>query len=568
MTLVHFEAGNVLATDNPRIKRGRLLPYNELGNTNLGRFAVAPGQVAVPRDPAVVGLNDAHVREAGLGRCVGLEDVRESTTEPLGVYASFYFADTDEGNAALAEVEDPNGKRHALSAEFGPVVLRAGKIVNDTAKLWGAALLERGAFGSAGMVLAADVGELETPEDEDEPIQVPEDGNLTIDTSTLPATITATVPGAEGTETATYQPVAVETQQEGTTVMANAKAPSTTPTGRPATPGQQVEATAHEVSPQQVFAAMAKVLAGQDDGTARAFILENAPQGQQVFAALNDIKYTTAGGVGIGVNQIPAWLGKMYAGRVYKRRYASLFAHKPLTSMQVAGWDWGVKPEGADYAGNKQPVPSNTPTVVPFADQAARWAGAHDHDRAFVDFPNPEYWEAYYAAMIEGYEKWVDLLALTKSLSGADDIVADDPAGLSIGAGLSALIDGAVQVIENGGTPTFGIMSSALYKETLKTPQQQTLGYLDAALGFEAGHLESSGFILLGAPQIAVPAGHVVVGDGAAATLYELGETPIRVDALDMVKGGVDTGVFGYAALYANKSDLIVDVAPFVDPTP
>ena len=69
-----------------------------------------------------------------------------------GIMATFVAAKTPAGDAALAEATDPNGKRKCLSAEFHATI-KAGKAV--AGNLWGAGLVERGAFPSA-MVLASD----------------------------------------------------------------------------------------------------------------------------------------------------------------------------------------------------------------------------------------------------------------------------------------------------------------------------------------------------------------------------------------------------------------------------
>lgn len=555
-TVVHYLGGDVLATDNPRVIRTRLLPLNELGRTNRGVFAVPDNTVELPADPDVLALNIDHAQQNNVARCVELEEIPGDA-----VWASWLFAKTPEADAALADALDPNGQRTRVSAEFGPAVIRAGKLVS--AKLWGAALVDRGAFPSA-MVMAADVGELadDTPTGRPGVIEVPEGGTLALETTELPATITATVTDAEGetVETADYRPVEEPSQEENTDVTAT-RVPATTPNGRPKTPANPEPGKTPTVSPVHIFAALAKIHSGQDsDGEATNLIMANAGS-EHVFAALNDIKYGT--GVGAGINQIPAWLGEMYAGKTFVRKFAPLFGpSKSLTSMKVAGWKWGTKPTGADYAGDKANVPSNTPTVDPFADTAWRFAGGHDHDRAYVDFDNPEYWAAYWAAMVESYEKWFDSKVLTKVLGAATDVEADNPSGLTIGAGLSALIDGAAVVLDADATPSFAVMSTDLWKATMKTPTNATLGYLNASLGLEEGTLDNNGFRILGSSDI--PAGHVLVGAREAASPYELGGgTPVRVDALDMVKGGVDTGLFGYGALYIHKPDAIVDVAPY-----
>jgi hypothetical protein len=60
---VQIEAGSLYANAEDRIVSGLLLPYGEIGQTNLGRFSIEAGTVNIPSDPDVVTLNVDHNRE-------------------------------------------------------------------------------------------------------------------------------------------------------------------------------------------------------------------------------------------------------------------------------------------------------------------------------------------------------------------------------------------------------------------------------------------------------------------------------------------------------------------------
>ena len=51
-------------------------------------------------------------------------------------------------------------------------------------------------------------------------------------------------------------------------------------------------------------------------------------------------------------------------------------------------------------------------------------------------------------------------------------------------------------------------------------------------------------------------AGDILAGDTRSATFYEE-PTPIRVNAIDLPKGGVDLGLFGYHALLVNDPNSL-----------
>ena len=57
-------------------------------------------------------------------------------------------------------------------------------------------------------------------------------------------------------------------------------------------------------------------------------------------------------------------------------------------------------------------------------------------------------------------------------------------------------------------------------------------------------------------------AGKVLVGAKEAATSHELAGVPIRVEGLDMVRGGVQPGVFGYAATVVHNAAALALVSP------
>jgi hypothetical protein len=57
-------------------------------------------------------------------------------------------------------------------------------------------------------------------------------------------------------------------------------------------------------------------------------------------------------------------------------------------------------------------------------------------------------------------------------------------------------------------------------------------------------------------------AGTVLVGAREAATSFELGGSPIRAEATDMVLGGFDIGLFGYHAAAVTNENAICKVAP------
>lgn len=513
-----MESGTFAVDQDTRTIRGILIPWGEKSRTSASKtkpITFARGSVTLPRDPAVASLNLEHDRFSPLGRGARFED------QETGLYAEFVIADTDEGDAWLAD----HGTFVKLSAEVRDIERDEADF--GTAKLTGAALVTEGAFASAAL-FAIDA----EPDDEDD--EAVERG---IDETTDDSTESDGRPDEEPDET------------EGEAVP-EASASEVMLAGR-------AKPTEPALTKRAYFRMLDEVMGGRASFETRTFIARTV-QGEGGMFALDDIAYDGVGGV--GAEMVPAqWIGEVEVVS-YRPIYSDLFPTKPLTSLSLGGWKWGTKPAGDTWTGNKADVPSNTPTVTPVTETASRWAGGHDIAREHRDFGTPGFFEAYNAAMRESYEQWKDVtIVRTELLAGATDVEADNPSGLTIGAGWSALIDGAAAVVAAGFTPTFAVVELSLWKAMMKVPDSDTIGYLEASLNLESGSL--SGFTFR--PASGLTTGHILIGSREAADVYQLPGSPVRAEALNISAGGIDVGLFGYAGLLIKDATGIVDVAPY-----
>lgn len=191
-------------------------------------------------------------------------------------------------------------------------------------------------------------------------------------------------------------------------------------------------------------------------------------------------------------------------------------------------------------------MPSNPVETEELKIAAERIAGAHDIDRKYRDFNNTEFFRAYFAAMTESYAKKSDLYALQDVIDAATTVTRGTlPAGMP--AGLVSIVDGAINILNETDTmPTSAVVALDLWREILLTPKDKTLEYLEAAIGLEKGSIGKFPI----APSSQMKSGEVLVATHDAVTVHELGNgAPIRVEALDIARGGVDEGVFGYYAV-------------------
>ncbi|MGA1838460.1 hypothetical protein VD659_16195 [Herbiconiux sp. 11R-BC] len=529
MTDVFIEAGTLLANVEERTVSGLLVPFGEEGNTNLGRFTVKAGAFTLPRDPEVVTLNVGHDREAPVGRAVLLAEQED------GIHATFKFANTEEADEALEAFA--NGTRSKLSVEAKGIVLRAGQAL--AGRIFGAAVVEKGAFPSATL-LAADAGELPEADASPAPLQ-PVDGDLAIEASEMPETVTVHA----GDSTTQFTP---DTESED--------APVALPNTLTAGAVKTEERGLGLAELNTLYAQRASGLMSDSDFAARL----NGQNGATLFAALSDVKYDGAGGIANTITGpgAPQWLGEIWSATTYRQQVLPLFNHKDLTSLTFAGFKWTQKPSagGADWPGNKSNVPSNTLTVAPVTGSAVRYAIGHDIAREFVDFPVEGFFESYAAAVTEDYSRWADGKVAAAAIAGATALAGDalttlpGATGQTIGSAMSAIIDGAVAISVTGTLPNFALVHPTLYKQLLKTPSNNVLGYLSAALGLEDGEL--GGFTIR--PSASLATGKVLVGAREAVTVFELPGAPVRIDALDLARGGVDKAAFGYLAVNVNDA--------------
>ena len=539
MTDIQIDAGTLLfAAEDPLAATGLLVPYGVEAKSNLGRFTVAPGVFEVPTDVTGMGVNTEHIREKIVGAITKVWEQPEA-----GLLFAMRFADTPEGRAAAEDARKPGGRRH-VSVEASNVIIKAGKAISG--HIFGAAIVGTPAFAGATLLAAEDTepppagGPVVTEEDITEEFT---DENGVVHSRKVH--IKTEIDGDKTTITRTEvieEPQPNEQEEKEPTVL-----PNTLNAG-----------AAGAAAPTPItIDDIGQMLYAKGQGTMTAEEIKDrlgAEVGGTLFGVLSDVKYDGVGGLAPTMSLIPQWIGEVWSSLQYRQQVLPLFSHKDLTSLTLNGFKWTTKPAGGDWPGNKGNVLSNTLVVAAVTGTAGRYAVGHDITREFEDFPVPGFFESYAAAVAEDYAKWADAKVSTAVIAGATALAGDALAGLpgvaggTIGSAMSAIVDGATVLVTNGVLPDFALVAPALWKQMVKMPKSNVLGYLNAALGLAEGDL--SGFILR--PSASIAAGKVLVGAKEAATVYELPGAPIRIDALDLAKGGIDKAAFGYAGVVIN----------------
>lgn len=554
-TVVRVNVTVTAADAATRRLRGRIVPYGQVGDTNVGRLVVmGPGRLRMPDPLSRHVLLWGHGPEApSVGVAVEVEDLDD------GLWVEFAVAEGELGDQLLAEA-DPTADapvRTGLSFELHDVtwedVAHLDALGVRDALVLATASVPIPAFPDARV--ATVVATFHQQEGTDP---------MRLRSSRRSRTTRDPVEGGGG-GTAVVEapaPVVEAPAATGAPTQAVVEAAAVLPVGHP-TAGTGVATDA----PAATGAGRApRVVAGirslADYSGALAGIVRGDRGVAAVEAALADLSNAHS------PERAPAQFeGELWRGAAYSRRWASFFTPKPLNNWRIEGYRWTVPPtvdewqrEVLDAEGNPtgevNPIPSSgeVATELVAAPKPTRFAGGEDIDRAVVDFHQEHIVREYLALQAEDYAVKTDsffrvrLLAMVVSAMTDAGVLTSavpaDFAGLTKPADLleaSAVARLILQETPNvRQAPDFLLVNSLDWLALGKILKDELPAFLDL-LGVKPDQLQ---------PDLKVPRGRLVAGVRAAQNKYEFGEDgepPIRVEALNIVKGSVTGGVFGYA---------------------
>lgn len=500
---LHLALGSLYAAEATPARRrlaGLVLPYGTYGNTSAGRFRVTPGAVTLPAELSRLRLFYGHDRERPIGYAT------EASDDAAGLHLAFRIAATAAGDDALLEASE--GIRDAFSVELDDVTAEGDAITG--ARLVGVALLPVPAYADARITEIAATAH-------------PTEGIAMTEPAPAPDP-TPTDPTPDPVQPDAPVPFTAEATLSGelTPLRAAARPVALAAAARPVALQAARSRSVHEAA-EAVSAWLAN------------------PNDPALSAALADITYT-----GMAAATTPGWLGELWSGVRYQRQIVPLISSADLTSNKYTGWQWTTPPKGDSYAGDKAAIPTNTPVVAPVNLTAERWAGGHDIDRAWVDFNDTEFLDSYSREMADSYASYTDDDCLEKIIAGGTDMTAADL--------VSGLIDGILQVGLAHLVPTFYLLSPDLIKTYAGMTTQNVPPILIQLLGNMT--VES----LLSSTYHTMPANTLIVGARSAAEFRELPGSPLRFDALELARGGVDRAFFGYHQTFMRKPAAIAVV--------
>ncbi|NRD25839.1 hypothetical protein [Frigoribacterium sp. VKM Ac-2836] len=520
----YLEAGDFSVDPEARTVRGLLLPWGEQSRLSASQtepIAFDRGTVAVPSDVSIVTANRFHDRHDPVGRATSIEDTEQ------GLVATFSIARTTEGDEFLDQYKD--GSIRKLSAELAGIVREGARGIK--ARLTGAGFVTEGAFASAALFAVA-------PEDD---VELTEIERLLERMAVLEARLPETPEPTEAedeTPNPSTEPATPATEEE--TIVAEAQVPNT---------ATAPEAVKEETSANGVFELVTRAKNGDS-------------QAETMLAALADIKHTGTGALASpGVLQ-PAWLGELWQGRTYQRKYTSLIKNGTISAIEEKGFVMDtaydlVKP----WAGNKTELPTGTGSTSLRSSTLQKWGFAVDVAREYFDLPGgQEVIEAFFRRVTESYARVTDewtLGRLSAAITG-DNLQAPDTYPAEYPDVFGMLIQGAEAIEDAGDAPSFAILNQAAWDQYKYTPKDKLPEFVSFAFGIGRDAVADGHRVVRGNVGFSeAPA--VLVGSSTAAHLNEVGgASPVNIEALDVVRGGIDRATVGYTQFMVDRPESLV----------
>lgn len=477
----------------------------------MGRMSFAPGSITVPEPASKVKLLINHDKNAPVGYMESWEE------DAQGIKATFVVAETEAGDLALAEAKAKI--RDGLSV--GAMVHRLDPSAPDPA---------------TRRILNASLFEVSL-------VAVPAYEN------TLVESVTASL-GAESEEETMPEelktPVTEEKATEAEQVeQAQNPAPAEENEPAPATLTASINAAAAPLPAATptltVTAAADRLLKASQDG-------ENLGA---VMAALSDVVPANDKGEAFLKK---FWIGELWKASVVERPFIEGFGTPgKLNGLKAYGWRWVETPQVGRYNSDKTEIPSNTLSTEMVEGEAQDFAAGWDVARKYVDLGDSGAIAQIFQLATDDYRRKTEEWFSSQILAAATPVT-----------GVNSSLD-AMKIIPRrmkkiGGRVSKIKMGEKLYDQFLDLNDDLVPWWLKAqgSVNLADSTGVAAGVSVEYSDQLAP--NQVVAWDSRAATYYEHGAAPIRLQALDIPRGGIDISVHGYAAQIVHDPRAIMSI--------
>lgn len=535
MRITFALGGAITASATGRTLTGDVVRFGVPGRTSVGKLRVRPGALRFPEDLTRVKLTREHDRDEARGHLAMLD------IDGKRIRAAMRVSDGPLGDAAIQEAVDHT--RDGFSFDVIDARVEGDEIVDALVVAIGQVGIPAYDDSRIDQIAASQThqgttnrGDSMTNEQRERLAALlakkrddltPEEMREVIDLQALAADNPEEQPAEQPAE----QRVEVPAQRQAPAAERVAASLPGVPAGAPR-PATRTRA----VDPLTDF--LRTIVEGYAG---------SSPNPQAITAALQDVTYSAHSG---NIQQ-PAWAGELWSGVQYEPTFTPLLGSGNLTGVKFQGWRWVVKPELADYAGDKAAVPSNALDTEVVEGTAARMAVGHDLDRAFYDFPNEAFLRSYVEAARESWGPKLDAKVEAWLLANG---IPGTLGGVAIPAqsSLFAAVAKAMRALRRNlaGKGTFVIVSDNDFDSLMDVTNFEVPAYL------EMFGVTPESFI----PSAGQTDGTVTVGVKQTASVLTLPGSPIRASAQHLANGGIDEAFFGYWAIQQHHSKGLVDV--------
>jgi phage head maturation protease len=273
---------------------------------------------------------------------------------------------------------------------------------------------------------------------------------------------------------------------------------------------------------------------------------------REMTAAWTDVTTTAVTGL-----VQPQWVSEVLGLVEFGRPLCSAFRQGTITSSPVKFPHWADLPDVGPQATQKTEIASGPATIDTMDFPVQTYAGGNDVARQVIDWSTPDFVLEYFRAATEVWSRQCEAFYLGTLLSVAGNTIAMggatppsfvDVIGAAIGISASAGVGGRIVFACSGDV--YGGLWSTLATLT---------GSLFSAVngGFPVPNV-------VVAPNAAP--GTLLIGPSNAAVSFTSAGAPVRLQALDVPRGGVDLAVWGYFAGGALYPDALTNVTGYVPP--
>lgn len=322
-----------------------------------------------------------------------------------------------------------------------------------------------------------------------------------------------------------------------------------TPTAQP--PAQFTAAPAFQATPAATQAPDLNARFAQV-----ASLIQAGKSASEITAALADVTPAADKGGGLLTTQE---LGELWTAHKTTRYWIERASTmQPLTSgLKQRGWAWKIRPVVADYEGNKTEIAGSPVETQLFETDTLRMSGGWDIDRIYVDLADGEMLRSIADGAVVDYQVKTDAKQRAVIVAAATAIPA--PASLP-----AAIVEMGQRAAAIGSRLDYIALAPDVWSALAMLTRDEIPWWLSSA-GLIDGQGQPDGARVWVDPGLA--RGQIVAGD-KRATIWREKNPPVRIQAVDLPRGGVDIAVFGYYSQLISEPKAIFKGTVPASPAP